>query len=74
MWDGGDAGEDVGEPGPQVKVVERGRLDQRHHGDSAVGTAIGTRKEPGLAAECKASERPLGNVVGKADPAIVEDG
>ena len=46
-----DAGQDIGEPGLGIDVVEPGRLDQRVHEGGALTTAIGAGEQPGLAAE-----------------------
>ena len=69
----GDAGEDVGEPGLRVDVVELGGDDQGVHEGGALTAAIGAGEEPGLAAEGDAAQRALGGVVGQADAAVVEE-
>ena len=47
----GDAGEDVGEPGLGVDVVELRGADQRVHHRRPLAAAIGAGEEPGLASE-----------------------
>ena len=42
----GDAGEDIGEPGLGVDVVEFGGADQSVHHSSPRAAAIGAREEP----------------------------
>ena len=66
----GDAGEDVGEPGLRIDIVELGGLDQRVDDRGALPTAVGAAEQPGLASERDAAERALGGVVGEADAAI----
>ena len=45
-WYVGDAGDDVGEPGLRVDVVELGGADQRVHGGGALSAALGPGEEP----------------------------
>lgn len=42
----GDAGEDIGEPGLRVDIVELGRRDQRQHEGGPIRATIRTGKEP----------------------------
>ena len=42
----GDAGEDVGEPGLGVDVVELGGADEGVHHRRALAAAIGAREQP----------------------------
>ena len=67
------SGEDVGEPGLGIDVVQLRGDDQGIHERGAVATALGTGKQPGLAAEGDAAQGPFGRVVRQADPAVVED-
>ena len=69
----GDAGEDVGEPGLGVDVVELGGADQRVHRRCSLAAAIGAREQPGLASETERPERALGGVIGETDAAVVEE-
>ena len=69
----GDAGEHVGEPGLGIDVVELGGDDQAVQERRRAAAAIGAGEQPGLAAESQAAQRPLGGVVGEADPAVVEE-
>ena len=69
----GDAGEDVGEPGLRIDVVELGGDDQRVHEGGALGAAVGAGEQPRLSAESKAAQRPFGGIVRQADAAVVEE-
>src|SRR5512134_797341 len=69
----GQAGEDVGEPGTGVDVVELGGLDQGVDGGGSLGTDIGTSEGPVMAADGDAPQRAFGNVVGHAQAAVVEE-
>jgi hypothetical protein len=44
-----EAGEDVGEPGLRIDVVELGGHDQRCHDGGAVGATFGAGEQPGSA-------------------------
>ena len=48
MRDVSDAGENVGEPGLQIDIIELGRHDQRRHGRRPIGAAFGAGEEPRL--------------------------
>ena len=69
----GDAGEHVGEPSLGVDVVELGGGDQAVDDGGALAAAVGAGKQPRLAAECDAAQRPLGGIVGEADPAVAQE-
>ncbi len=58
----GDPGQDIGEPGARMDVVEPGRDDERIHGRGALATAIRPREQPGFAAEGDAAQGPLSGV------------
>ena len=60
-----DAGENVGEAGLRIDVVEFGGLDQRVHDDGSLGSALRTGEQPGLSAQRQAAQRSLGGVVGR---------
>jgi hypothetical protein len=66
----GDAGEDVGEPGEPIDVVESCRHDQRRHSRRPVGSAFGADEQPCLSSECKTAQRPLGGIVAQTNPAV----
>ena len=68
-----EAGQNVGKPGLGIDAVEAGRLEQRVHQRRALAAAIGTGKQPSLASQGDAAQRPLGGVVGQSDPAIIEE-
>ena len=61
----GDAGEDVGEPGLGVDVVELRGADESVHHRRPLAAAIGAGEEPGLASERDAAQRPLCGVIGE---------
>ena len=69
----GDAGEDVGEPGLGVDIVEPGGADERVHRRRALSSAVGAGEQPGLASQTDAAKRPLRGIVGEADAAVVEE-
>jgi hypothetical protein len=48
-------------------------LDQRQYDRGALSAAIGSDKEPCLAAERDAAQRALGGVVAQADPGVIEE-
>lgn len=64
----GNASEDVGEPCPRVDAVELGGHNQRGHKGAAVSRDP-TGEEPGLPAESKGSQGPLGSIVRQENPA-----
>ncbi len=66
-------GEDVGEPGLRVDVIELGRHDQRGHEGGAISTTIRAGEEPRFPAVCEASERAFGGIVRQANPAIIQE-
>ena len=45
-WMGGDAGEDVGQPGLRIDIVQFGGDDQAIKRRGALSAAIGTREQP----------------------------
>jgi len=44
-----DPREHIGKPGPGVDVIEPGGDDEAVDGSSTLATAVGARKQPGLA-------------------------
>jgi hypothetical protein len=46
LWRVGDAGEDVGEAGLRVNVIELGGLDERVHEGGSLCPALRSRKQP----------------------------
>jgi hypothetical protein len=68
-----DAGEDVGQLGLRVDVVEPGGLDQRVEDGGALTTAIGAAEQPCLADQPHAAQRAFGGVVAETDPAVVQE-
>ena len=63
----------VGEPGARIDAVELGGLDERVDGGGAASAFVGTREGPVVAADRNPAQRPLGGVVGQAEPAVVEE-
>jgi len=57
-----------------VDVVELGGDDQAVDDGGALAAAVRTGEQPRLAAERDAAQRPLGGIVGEADPAVVQKG
>jgi hypothetical protein len=53
---GGQSGEDVGEPGLRVDVIQLSADDQAVENGSALSAAIGTAEQPGLSAESDAAQ------------------
>ncbi len=68
-----DFAEDVGEPGWRIDVVQLGCDDQTVDVGCTLATTVGTGKQPRLAAQGDSSERPLGRVVGEANPPVLEE-
>ena len=69
----GNTGDDVGERGMGIDIIEAAGLDQRIYDRGPFAAAIGACKHPVLAADGHGSDEPLGGVVGQTDPAIVEE-
>ena len=69
----GDAGEDVGEPGLWVDVVELGGDDEAIHHGCALATAVGACEQPRLSSERDTSQGSFGGIVGEADPPVREE-
>jgi hypothetical protein len=44
LWNAGDAGENIGEPGQRIDVVKLRRHDERRHHCGPIGTAFGAGK------------------------------
>ena len=68
-----DAGEDIGEPGARIDVVELRGLDQRVDGGGTLGAGVGAREGPVVPADGDAAKRPFGGVVREAEAAVVEE-
>ena len=62
----GDAGEDVGQPGLRVDVVQLGRDDEALEDGSALAVAVGAGEQPCLSAERDATQGSLGGIVAEA--------
>jgi hypothetical protein len=65
-WVIGDAGEDVGEPGLRIDVVQLRGHEQGCDRRGAVGTPVGAGEQPGFSSEGEAAQRALGRVVEEA--------
>jgi hypothetical protein len=59
----GDAGEDVGEPGSRVDVVELCGADQGVHDAGALTASIGAAEQPRFSSEGHAAQGQLGRVI-----------
>ncbi len=68
----GDAGQDVGEPGLRIDIVELGRDDQAVHTRRPLAAAIGAAEQTGLAVQGDAAQSAFSRVVRQADPAILK--
>jgi hypothetical protein len=54
-WMGGDAGEDIGQPGLRIDAIHLGRDNQAVHGGGALSAAIRSAEEPRLSSKSYAS-------------------
>ena len=66
----GQPGEDVGEPGLRVDVVELGGFDEGVDGGGALATVVGTGEGPVATADGDTAQGPLGGVVGDAQSGV----
>ncbi len=66
-----DAGEDGGEPGLRIDVVEASRLDQRDHDGGAFGAAVGAGEQPCPSAQSQTTQGSFGSIVRQADPSVL---
>src|SRR4029077_8842584 len=69
----GDAGEDIGQPGLRIDVVELGGHDQAVQEGGALTASVGAGEQPSLPSESQAAQRPLGGIIGQADAAVLEE-
>lgn len=69
----GDTGQDVGEPGLGIDVIETTGRDHRQHDGGTVGATLATGEGPVPPSQSDASQCSLSAIVGQADPAIVEE-
>ena len=69
----GQPSEDIGEPGARIDAVELGGLDQGVDGGGTAAAFVGTGEGPVVAADRNSAQRPLGGIVGHAEPAVVEE-
>lgn len=69
----GDPGEDVGEPGFGIDVIETTRRDHGQHDSGAVGAAQAAGEGPVAPAQGDAAQHSFSGVIAEADPAIVEE-
>jgi hypothetical protein len=69
----GNMGEDVGEPGLRIDVVEATGRDHRQHNGRTVGATLAAGEGPVAPSQGDASQCALSTIVGQADPAIVEE-
>ena len=69
----GDPGEDVGEPGFGIDVVQATGRDHRQHDGGSVSATQTAGEGPVAPAQRDAAQRSFGGVAAEADPAIVEE-
>ncbi len=69
----GNTGEDVGEPGLGIDVVEATGRNHRQHDGAAVSATLAAGEGPVAPSQSDASQGALSAIVGQADPAIVEE-
>ena len=69
----GDTGEDVGQPGLGIDVVELGGDDEAVHEGGTVAATIGAGEQPGFPAKGDATQGSFGGIVAEADAAVVEE-
>ena len=69
----GQSGEDAGEPGLRVDIVEFAGLDQGMDGGGAAASGVGAGELPVLAPDGHAAQAAFGGIVGQADAAVVEE-
>src|ERR1700734_1775403 len=67
------AGEDIGEPGVRIDVIDPGGVDQGIDRSSAATTFIRACEGPVMATDSNWSDLPLGGIVGHAQPPVVEE-
>jgi hypothetical protein len=48
LWNVGDAGEHIGQPGERIDVIEFRRHDERRDGCRPISATLGTGEEPRL--------------------------
>lgn len=70
---GGDAGEDIGEPGLRVDAVHFCRDDEAVHSCGAPPSAIRSAEQPGLPSKSDASQAPFGGIVGETHASIFQE-
>jgi hypothetical protein len=68
-----EAGENFGEPGLRIDVVELGGPDERDHQRRLFGAALRSSELPRLSADRQAAQRALGGVVSEADSPVVDE-
>src|SRR5579871_433728 len=70
---GGDAGENIREPGLRIDAIHLGGDDQAVHGSSSPSAAIRSAEQPGLPTKSNASQSSLGGIVGETDAPVLEE-
>ena len=73
LWMIRHSGDDIGEVGVGIDVVEATGLDEGIHGGGALTAAIGACERPIASSDCHGPQHALGGVVGHADPAVMEE-
>ena len=67
------SGQDVGEPGLRVDIVEFGGLDQRIGGGGAAAAFVGAGEGPVVAPDRDSAQRAFGGVVRQAQAAVIKE-
>src|SRR5579872_6080554 len=70
---GGDADEDIREPGLRVDAVHFRRDDEAVHSCGAPPSAIRAAEQPGLPSKSDASQAPFGGIVGETHASIFQE-
>ena len=68
-----DAGDDIGEVGLWIDIVQFGRLDERGQNRPVLGAAVGTREQGVLAVQRQGADGALDGVVVELDVAVIKE-
>ena len=72
-WMGGDAGENIREPGLRIDAIHFGRDDEAIHDGRTLSATIGPTKQPGFPAKSDPSQSSFGSIVRQADASVFEE-
>ena len=70
---GGDAREDVGEPGLRIDAVHLGCDNQTIHSCGALSASVRSAEQPGFSPQCDAPQTAFSGIVGEADASIFKE-